>query len=156
VSPPAEPTHRLQIGVLHGPNLNLLGVREPSVYGTTTLEELNAQLVAHGSALGAAVHCVQSNSEGVLIDTVHAWRGTMHGVVVNAGAYAHTSLALRDALQGVSLPFIEVHLSNVFAREPERHHSMLAPAALGVIVGLGAFGYRAAIEALVHRFATVP
>lgn len=143
-------TAPLCIGVLHGPNLNLLGVREPAVYGSTTLDELNAQLIAHGAALGVTVRCAQSNTEGTLIDTVHEWRSGVDGVVVNAGAYAHTSLALRDALVGVSLPFIEVHLSNVFAREPERHHSMLASAAIGVVVGLGPLGYRAAIDALVQ------
>jgi 3-dehydroquinate dehydratase-2 len=140
----------VRIAVLNGPNLNLLGIREPAIYGTTTLADVEARLAAVGSELGVEVQCAQHNVEGGLVEIVHALRGHVDGVVVNAGAYSHTSLALRDALTGVSLPFVEVHVTNVYAREPERHHSMLAPAAIGVVVGLGTYGYELALRGLVH------
>lgn len=138
------------IGVLNGPNLNLLGTREPAIYGTTTLPEIEARLAVVAQALGVEVHCAQANGEGPLIDQVHAWSGTAAGVVVNAGAYTHTSLALRDALTGTALPFIEVHLSNIHGREPERRRSLLAPAAIGMVTGLGPVGYELALQGLVH------
>jgi 3-dehydroquinate dehydratase-2 len=137
------------IGILNGPNLNLLGTREPHIYGTATLDDIHARLVEVAAELGVDVRSAQSNVEGLLIDTLHLWRGVVQGVVVNAGAYSHTSLALRDAFTATSLPFVEVHLSNVYAREPERRHSMLAPAAIGSIVGLGADGYEFALRGLV-------
>ena len=137
----------MNIGILNGPNLNLLGIREPAVYGTTTLAEIEARLADVGRGLGVGIRCAQANGEGTLIDHLHDWRGVVQGVVVNAGAYAHTSLALRAA---TALPFIEVHLSNIHAREPERHRSMLAPAAIGMVTGLGAFGYEVALEGLVR------
>ncbi len=137
------------IGILNGPNLNLLGTREPHIYGTATLDDIHARLVEVAAELGVEVRSAQSNVEGLLIDTLHLWRGVVQGVVVNAGAYSHTSLALRDAFTATSLPFVEVHLSNVYAREPERRHSMLAPAAIGSIVGLGADGYEFALRGLV-------
>ena len=137
------------IGILNGPNLNLLGTREPHIYGTATLDDIHARLVQVAAELGVDVRSAQSNVEGLLIDTLHLWRGVVQGVVVNAGAYSHTSLALRDAFTATSLPFVEVHLSNVYAREPERRHSMLAPAAIGSIVGLGADGYEFALRGLV-------
>lgn len=140
----------LRIAVLHGPNLNLLGEREPSVYGSATLAEIDSQLKALGTTLGAAVECAQYNAEGAMIDAIHGWRGgRISGAIVNAGAYTHTSLALRDALVGVRVPFVEVHLSNIYAREPERRHSMLAAAALGVICGFGAASYSYGMQALV-------
>ena len=137
------------IGILNGPNLNLLGTREPHIYGTATLDDIHARLVEVAAELGVDVRSAQSNVEGLLIDTLHLWRGVVQGVVVNAGAYSHTSLAFRDAFTATSLPFVEVHLSNVYAREPERRHSMLAPAAIGSIVGLGADGYEFALRGLV-------
>jgi 3-dehydroquinate dehydratase-2 len=137
------------VGLLNGPNLNLLGMREPSIYGTATLPDIVARLHAVAATLGVAVREAQSNSEGALIDQLHAWRGVVSGVVVNAGAYTHTSLALRDAFAATSLPFVEVHLSNIHSREPERRHSMLASAAIGMVCGLGADGYEYALRGLV-------
>jgi 3-dehydroquinate dehydratase-2 len=139
------------IGVLNGPNLNLLGVREPEVYGTTTLADIESHLDAVASSLGVSVRFAQHNAEGALIDVLHEWRGQVAGVIVNAGAYTHTSLALRDAFTATSLPFVEVHLSNIYAREVERRHSMLASAAIGMVCGLGAVGYEFALRGLVQR-----
>ena len=139
----------MKIAVLNGPNLNLLGVREPERYGRTTLAEVERSLGTVATELGVELECVQHNGEGQLIDAVHGMRGRIDGVVINAGAYSHSSLALRDALVGVSVPFVEVHVTNVYAREPERRHSMLAPAALGGVVGLGVQGYELALRGLV-------
>ena len=139
----------MKIAVLNGPNLNLLGLREPERYGRTTLAEVERSLGSVASELGVELECAQHNGEGQLIDAVHAMRGRVDGVVINAGAYSHSSLALRDALVGVSVPFVEVHVTNVYAREPERRHSMLAPAALGGVVGLGVQGYELALRGLV-------
>jgi 3-dehydroquinate dehydratase-2 len=139
----------VRIAVLNGPNLNLLGTREPELYGRTTLPQVEARLGVVARELDVEVVCSQHNSEGALIDLVHGLRGRADGVVVNAGAYSHTSLALRDALVGVSLPFVEVHVTNVYAREPERQHSMLASAAVGLVVGLGTDGYELALRGLV-------
>jgi len=139
----------VKVAVLNGPNLNLLGTREPTMYGRTTLAEIEARLVALGRELGADVSCAQHNGEGALIDAIHALAGQADGALVNAGAYSHTSLALRDALVGVDLPFDEVHITNVYAREPERRHSALAPAALGVFCGFGAASYEVALRGLV-------
>ena len=141
------------IAVVNGPNLKLLGRREPALYGRATLADVEARLTEVGAELGVALRFVQRNGEGELIDAVHALGGVAAGAVVNAGAYSHSSLALRDALVGVALPFVEVHVTNVHAREPERRHSMLAPAALGVVCGLGAFGYELALRGLVRRLA---
>ena len=139
----------MRIALLNGPNLNLLGLREPALYGSTTLPQVEARLASVALELGAELECSQHNGEGELVAAVHAMRGRVRGAVVNAGAYSHTSLALRDALTGVALPFVEVHVTNVYAREPERRHSMLASAAVGVIVGLGVLGYELALRGLV-------
>ena len=142
----------VRIAVLHGPNLNLLGEREPAVYGTVTLEQINARLVEIGAELGVSIESLQSNSEGALIDAIQTWRGArVAGAVVNAGAYSHTSLAIRDALVSVGVPFVEVHLSNVYAREPVRQRSMLAADAIGVICGFGPESYYLGLRALVTR-----
>jgi 3-dehydroquinate dehydratase II len=137
----------MKLLVLHGPNLNLLGTREPAVYGSTTLAEIDADLAKMAADAGASLSSLQSNHEGVLIDRIHAARtdGTQF-IVINPGGLTHTSVALRDALAGVAIPFIEVHLSNVHRREPFRHHSYLSDIATGVIVGLGADGYRLAVR----------
>jgi 3-dehydroquinate dehydratase-2 len=139
----------VRIAVLNGPNLNLLGVREPERYGRATLEDVERRLGDVAKELGVELECTQHNGEGQLIDAVHAMRGRIDGAVVNGGAYSHSSLALRDALVGVSVPFVEVHVTNVYAREPERRHSMLAPAAIGGVVGLGVLGYELALRGLV-------
>jgi 3-dehydroquinate dehydratase-2 len=143
--------------ILNGPNLNLLGTREPAVYGATTLTDLQALCEADGNRLGLAVECFQSNHEGALIEQIHeAGRrfaaGELVGVVFNPGAFTHTSVALFDAIQGVKpLPVIEVHISNVHAREPFRHHSYVSPAAAGIVAGFGIDGYRLAIEGLARK-----
>ncbi|MFN8980367.1 MAG: type II 3-dehydroquinate dehydratase [Gemmatimonadaceae bacterium] len=136
--------------MLNGPNLNLLGTREPSIYGTATLADILAHLREVGTTLGAEIRAAQANGEGQLIDLVHGWRGLVDGIVVNAGAYTHTSLALRDAFTATAIPFVEVHLSNIYAREPERRHSMLASASVGMVCGLGADGYEYALRGLVR------
>ena len=146
------------IFVLNGPNLNLLGTREPAVYGAATLADVERLCREAGERLGHSVECRQSNHEGVLIDAIHeAGRahaaGSLIGVVFNAGAYTHTSIALQDAIKGAGVPVIEVHISNVHAREAFRHHSWLSPVAAGVIIGLGVDGYALAIEALSRRAA---
>ncbi|MDE2000621.1 MAG: type II 3-dehydroquinate dehydratase [Burkholderiales bacterium] len=144
----------MQILVLHGPNLNLLGTREPQVYGATTLDQINATLTDLATQRGASLSTFQSNHEGALIDRVHAARtdGTQF-IIINPGGFTHTSVALRDALAGVAIPFIEVHLSNVHKREPFRHHSYFSDIAEGTIVGLGAAGYRLALDAALERLA---
>jgi 3-dehydroquinate dehydratase-2 len=142
---------RPTILILNGPNLNLLGSREPALYGTATLADVEAASVAAGAALGIAVECRQSNHEGVLIDWIHAARGTVSGIVINPGGLSHTSVALMDALIAADLPVIEVHLSNIHRREAFRHHSYISKAALGVIVGLGGHGYELAVAALGRR-----
>jgi 3-dehydroquinate dehydratase-2 len=137
--------------ILNGPNLNLLGTREPGIYGAKTLADVEADCHAVADRLGVTVRCVQSNHEGALVDEIHAARGTSAGIVLNAGAYTHTSLALRDAISGAGVPAIEVHISNVHARESFRHHSMIAAVCLGVIAGLGTGGYALALQALVDH-----
>jgi len=137
----------MSILVLHGPNLNLLGTREPQVYGQETLPQIDAELARIATDAGATLQSLQSNHEGVLIDRIHAARldGT-HFIIINPGGLTHTSVALRDALAGVALPFIEVHIANVHKREAFRHHSYLSEIATGVIVGLGVSGYRLALS----------
>ena len=142
--------------VLNGPNLNLLGSREPAVYGAATLADVERLCRQAGERLGHSVDCRQSNHEGVLIDAIHdAGRafaaGSLIGVVFNAGAFTHTSIALHDAIKGAGVPVIEVHISNVHAREEFRHHSWLSPVVAGIVIGLGVDGYGLAIEALARR-----
>ena len=143
--------------VLHGPNLNLLGTREPDVYGTTTLAEIDADLATRAQAAGHVLAALQSNAEHVLIERIHAARGDgTRFILINPGAFTHTSIALRDALAAVAIPFIEVHLSNVHAREPFRHHSYLSDIAVGVICGLGPIGYGLALAAALQRLEHTP
>jgi 3-dehydroquinate dehydratase-2 len=153
--------------ILNGPNLNLLGVREPDVYGTTTLAQIEAELTELGRELGVEVECFQANGEGALIDRIQAFaapvlaaipaahpgssQGDRRGLIINPGGYTHTSIALRDAIAAVALPTLEVHLSNLYAREPQRHGSVTGAACVGVIMGLGAVSYRLALKALAAR-----
>ncbi|MCH8257118.1 MAG: type II 3-dehydroquinate dehydratase [Proteobacteria bacterium] len=137
--------------VLHGPNLNLLGSREPEVYGTDTLEDINRRLQAQVEASGHEFEAFQSNAEHELIDKIHEAKGSVSFIVINPGAYTHTSIALRDAFLGVSIPFIEIHLSNVHSREDFRQQSFLSDIAQGVITGLGSQGYEMAVEAALKK-----
>ena len=141
----------MKILLLNGPNLNLLGTREPQTYGATTLAELEASMTALAAAAGATLRCFQSNHEGALVDRIHAARDeAIDAIIINPAAYTHTSVALRDALAGVAIPFVEVHISNVHAREPFRHHSYLSGIAAGVLAGFGVDGYRMALEHLLR------
>jgi 3-dehydroquinate dehydratase II len=141
----------ISVLVLHGANLNLLGKREPEIYGSTTLADINQRLEAQAQSLGIQVTCYQSNHEGALIDVIHAAVGIHQGILINPGGYTHTSVSLRDALSGVHLPTVEVHLSNIHKREEFRHHSYIAPIAIGQISGFGADSYRLGLEALVQH-----
>ena len=141
----------MKIAVLHGPNLNLLGSREPDIYGSTTLAQIDDRLREVARELSIDISCLQSNHEGALIDVIHAMRGVAAGAIINAGAYSHTSLAIRDAFAATNLPYVEVHVTNIFAREPERRQSVLASGAVGVVCGLGAAGYEFALRGLVAR-----
>jgi 3-dehydroquinate dehydratase-2 len=143
----------VKIAVLNGPNLNLLGTREPALYGRESLDDIERSLRAVGKDVDAELQFAQHNGEGDLIDAIHKLRGKVDGVVINAGAYTHTSLAIRDALSAIAVPFVEVHITNVYAREPERRHSMLASAAVGVICGMGAYGYELALHGLTRTIA---
>ena len=141
------PAGPMKVLVLHGPNLNLLGVREPEVYGAVTFDELNRRIVEHARGMGIDVRIEQSNHEGVLLDHIHEAFAWADAIVINAGALTHTSLALADALKAVKLPAIEVHLSNVHAREAFRHKSFLSPVVVGQIAGFGPMSYLLALEA---------
>lgn len=142
-----------RILLLNGPNLNLLGTREPGIYGATTLAEIEAAVQQRGRELGVGVRALQSNHEGELVDAVQQARATCQGAIVNLGGYTHTSVAIRDAFLAAPIPFVEVHLSNLFKREAVRHHSMIGDLALGVIAGFGARGYLMALDALVATLA---
>jgi 3-dehydroquinate dehydratase-2 len=141
----------MRVAVLNGPNLNLLGTREPEVYGRTTLPELEQLVRAEATRLEVALTWTQTNHEGDFVDAVQGLKGHADGALVNAAAFTHTSLAIRDAFLAVRVPFVEVHLSNIFAREPERRHSRLADLAVGIVAGFGPAGYILGLQALVGR-----
>jgi 3-dehydroquinate dehydratase II len=141
----------LSVLVLHGPNLNLLGLREPEVYGRSTLDDVNRLLEEEARSLQAEITALQSNHEGVLIDAIHAARRQHQGLLINPGAYTHTSVAIRDAIAGVAIPTVEVHLSNIHRREEFRHHSYIAPVAIGQISGFGVESYRLGLRALISH-----
>ena len=145
-----------RILLINGPNLNLLGRREPETYGATTLGEIEQAAAASAHELGHELEAFQSNAEAALLDTIHAAAGRVGFIIINPGAFTHTSIALRDALLGAAIPFIEVHLSNVYAREPFRHKSYLSDIAVGVITGLGAAGYGYAVQAAARALAPAP
>lgn len=141
----------MRIAVLNGPNLNLLGTREPEVYGRATLSEVEQQVRAEAAQLGVELSWLQTNHEGTFVEAVQALREQADGALVNAAAFTHTSLAIRDAFLAVKVPFVEVHLSNIFAREPERRHSRLADLAVGIVAGFGSAGYVMGLRALVAK-----
>lgn len=148
---PNDNDNSTNILVLHGPNLNLLGRREPEIYGSLTLDEINSRLVEAGDRLNCKIIVLQSNHEGVLVDAIHDSIGKYQGIIINAGAYTHTSIALRDALAASAIPVVEVHLSNIYQRESFRHHSYIAPIAVGQISGFGAESYYLGLQALVNH-----
>lgn len=144
----------MRVAVLNGPNLNLLGVREPHLYGSRTLADIEGDVRSVARELGVEIEFAQYNGEGEMIDAIHALRGAADAVLINAGAYSHTSLAIRDALAAVAVPYVEVHLTNIYAREPERRHSTLAGGARAVLCGFGAYGYELGLRGLVASLST--
>jgi 3-dehydroquinate dehydratase-2 len=143
----------VRIAILNGPNLNLLGTREPEIYGRETLADVERQLTAVAGELGVEVEFSQRNGEGELVEVIQSLRGRVDGVVINAGAYSHTSIAIQDAFRAVQIPYVELHVSNIFAREPERRHSTLASGAIALLCGFGTYGYELALRGLVARLA---
>lgn len=141
--------------ILNGPNLNLLGTRQPDIYGTATLADVEVLCRDTALEFGIEVECLQSNHEGVLVDAIQAARGAHNGIVLNAGAYSHTSVAIHDAIVGSEMPTLEVHISNIHAREPFRHHSFITPAAVGIISGVGIQGYALAVRALAEHLSVL-
>lgn len=141
----------MDVLVINGPNLNLLGSRRPEVYGGDTLAEVEANLRTRADELGLEIEFAQENHEGAIVDRIQAAKGRFRYVVVNPGAYAHTSVAIRDAFEGTGIPFVEVHISNVYAREEFRHHSYLSAIASGIIVGCGVYGYQLALQLVAER-----
>ena len=146
----------MHIHVIHGPNLNLLGIREQGIYGDLTLDQINAMLSVLGEELGVECSFLQSNLEGELVDSIQAARSTADGILINPGGYTHTSVSIRDALLGVSIPTVEVHLSNTYAREPFRHKSLIADVVVGRIVGFGALSYTLGLRALADALGVEP
>ncbi|MGB5594725.1 MAG: type II 3-dehydroquinate dehydratase [Crocosphaera sp.] len=146
-----ETLKQLSILVIHGPNLNLLGVREPGIYGSVTLEAINRLLTEKAVSLNVSLSVIQSNHEGILVDAIQGALGQHQGILINAGAYTHTSIAIRDALSAVKIPTVEVHLSNIYQRENFRHHSYMAAIAIGQISGFGANSYLLGLDALHHH-----
>ncbi len=140
----------LNIAVIHGPNLNLLGTREPGIYGAETLDQINKEIEQEAKKCGATTEFYQSNIEGQLVDYIHSCAGKIDGIVINAGAYTHYSIALRDAIAAVNIPAVEVHLSNIYKREEFRHTSVIAPVCIGQISGFGAYSYILGLHALQH------
>ena len=138
--------------LINGPNLNLLGTRERQIYGTTTLADIEESCKTQAASLGSHLEAFQSNHEGAIVDRIQAARGQVDGIVINPGAYTHTSVAIRDALTGVDIPFVELHISNVHAREPWRHHSYLSDKATSIVVGMGVYGYKVAVEHVALNF----
>ncbi len=143
----------MRIAILNGPNLNLLGRREPEIYGRETLADVERRLSTVAGELGVELDFIQKNGEGELVESIQALGGLADGAVINAGAYSHTSIAIHDAFRAVELPFVEVHISNIFAREPERRHSTLASGALALLCGFGTYGYELALRGLVTSLA---
>ncbi len=145
----AQFVRNMDLLLVNGPNLNLIGKREPSIYGSQTLEDIQEELLSLAGELDAKLKFFQSNSEGEMIDCIQSSIGTIDGILINAGAYTHTSIALRDALLGVAIPYVEVHLSNIYSREEFRHKSFLSDKALGLVCGFGAKSYQLALEGIV-------
>jgi 3-dehydroquinate dehydratase II len=152
----ADKGRQIRVLVLHGPNLNLLGTRDPKTYGTTTLAEIDAELERRAKERGATVRCVQSNIEGELVELIQKAKGTADAIVINPGGYTHTSVAIRDAIEAVELPTVEVHLSNIHAREPFRHESITAAKCIGQICGFGAQSYFLGLDAALARVEATP
>ena len=146
----------MEIALLNGPNLNLLGTREPEIYGNTTLSDIEQRVSVHAARYEMQVKAFQSNHEGALVDAIHAARTSAAGIIINAGAYTHTSIALRDAISGVGLPTVEIHLSNIYARDAFRHHSYLAAVCVGQISGFGWRGYLLSVDALAGHLGLLP